>query len=138
MMSPIKRRPASRSSAKDRAGSAFNAFPYRPQPDRREVDFPAVNRAAIAALPAVLARIVPGGKTIAREYVVLNPTRADRRAGSFKINLRSGRWADFATGERGGDPVSLVAYVEGVSHAEAARRLARMLGLDSMEARHHG
>lgn len=138
MTSPKKRRPASRSNAKDRAGSAFNAFPYRPQPDRREVDFPAVNRAALGALPAVLARIVPGGKIIAREYTALNPTRADRRPGSFKINLRSGHWADFATGDKGGVPVSLVAYVEGVSQAEAARRLARMLGLDTREGRRHG
>jgi hypothetical protein len=138
MTSPIKRSPASRSSAKDRAGSAFNTFPYRPQPDRREVDFPAVNRAALSALPGVLARIVPGGKIVAREYVALNPTRADRRPGSFKVNLRTGRWADFATGDKGGDPVSLCAYVEGVSQAEAARRLARMLGLDTWEGGHHG
>jgi hypothetical protein len=138
MTSPKKRSPASRSSAKDRARSAFNAFSYRPQPDRREVDFPAVNRAAIAALPAVLARLIPGGKVLGREYVALNPTRADKRAGSFKINLRTGRWADFATGDKGGDPVSLVAYLEGVSQSEAARRLARMLGLDTREGRRHG
>jgi hypothetical protein len=131
MTSPIKRSPASRSSAKARAGSAFNTFLYRPQPDCREVDFPAVNRAAIAAMPGVLARIVPGGKIVAREYVALNPTRADRRPGSFKVNLRSGKWCDFATGDKGGDPVSLVAYVEGVSQAEAARRLARMLGIET-------
>ena len=105
MTSAKKRSPASRSSAKDRAGSAFNAFPYRPQPDRREVDFPAVSRAAVAALPAVLARIVPGGKILGREYTALNPTRADRRPGSFKVNLRTGRWADFATGDKGGDPI---------------------------------
>jgi hypothetical protein len=138
MMSPIKRSPASRSSAKDRAGSAFNTFPYRSQPDRREMDFQAVNRAAIAALPAVLARIVPGGKILGREYTALNPTRADRRPGSFKVNLRTGRWADFATGDKGGDPVSRCAYVEGVSQAEAARRLARMLSLDTREGRRHG
>jgi hypothetical protein len=131
MTSPIKRSPASRSSAKDRAGSAFNAFPYKLPPDRREVDFPAVNHAAIAALPGVLARIVPGGKILGREYVALNPTRADRRPGSFKVNLRSGKWCDFATGDKGGDPVSLCAYVEGVSQGEAARRLARMLGLET-------
>src|ERR1700730_5417116 len=77
-------------------------------------------------------------KTIAREYVALNPARADRRPGSFKVNLRTGRWADVATGDRGGDPVSLCAYVEGVSQAEAARRLARMLGLDTREGRRHG
>ena len=44
-------------------------------------------------------------------YVALNPTRNDRRPGSFKINIRTGRWCDFATGDRGGDPVSLVAYL---------------------------
>ncbi len=61
-----------------------------------QIDFGAINRAALAALPAILARLLPGGKTVAGEYVALNPTRVDRRAGSFKINLRSGRWADFA------------------------------------------
>ena len=43
-----------------------------------------------------------------------NPTRPDRRPGSFKINLTTGRWADFATGDRGGDPVSLAAYLFGL------------------------
>jgi hypothetical protein len=55
--------------------------------------------------------------------------RADRHAGSFKVNLRTGRWADFATGDRGGDPVSLVAYLEGVTQGEAARLVSVMLGL---------
>jgi hypothetical protein len=77
------------------------------------IDFDAITPAALAALPAILHRLIPGGRTIAREYTVLNPTRADRRPGSFKINLRTGRWADFATGDFGGDPVSLCAYVEG-------------------------
>jgi hypothetical protein len=110
---------------------------YRAQ-RRTTIDFDAINRAALAALPAVLHRLVPGGKTIAREYVALNPARADRRPGSFKVNLRTGRWADFATGDKGGDPVSLCAYVGGVSQSEAARRLARMLGLDTREGRRHG
>jgi hypothetical protein len=56
---------------------------YRAQ-RRTTIDFDAINRAALAALPAVLHRLVPGGKTVAREYVALNPTRADRHAGSFK------------------------------------------------------
>jgi hypothetical protein len=73
------------------------------------VDFQRINQAAIAALPGVLSRIVPGGKTIKHEYVALNPTRADRHLGSFRINLKTGRWADFATSDRGGDPVSLCA-----------------------------
>ena len=104
-------------------------------------DFARVNAAALAALPAVLSRLLPGGKIDGREFVALNPRRNDNRPGSFKIRLsgsRAGSWADFATGDKGGDAVSLCAYVEGVSQAEAARRLARMLGLDTREGRRHG
>jgi hypothetical protein len=101
------------------------------------ISFETVNRAAIAALPAILARLVPGGKIVAREYIVRNPTRADRHPGSFKINIRTGYWADFATGDKGGDPVSLVAYLERCSQSDAAIWLAMMLGIDE-EARRHG
>ena len=94
------------------------------------IDFDAINRAALANLPAVLARVLPSGKAVHREWVALNPRRADRRLGSFKVNRYTCRWADFATGDRGGDPISLVAYLESVSQAEAARRLARMLGIN--------
>jgi hypothetical protein len=89
-------------------------------------------------LPAILRRLLPDGRIIGGEYVALNPTRSDRRPGSFKINLRTGRWSDFATGDKGGDPVSLCAYVEGVSQGEAARLLGRMLGLDTREGGRHG
>ena len=101
------------------------------------IDFGAINQAALAAFPAVLARILPGGKRVGAEIVALNPRRADRRLGSFKVNRFNGRWCDFATGDKGGDVVSLVAYPEGVSQGEAARRLARMLGLE-IGGRRHG
>jgi hypothetical protein len=95
------------------------------------LDFDAINQAALAAFPAVLNRLLPGGKTIGRELVALNPRRADRKLGSFKINRYNGRWMDFATGDKGGDPVSLVAYLADVSQGEAARLLAQMLGLET-------
>jgi hypothetical protein len=94
------------------------------------LDFAAINQAALAAFPAVLARILPNGKGIGAEIVALNPRRADRRLGSFKVNRYNGRWADFATGDKGGDPISLVAYLADVSQGEAARLLARMLGVE--------
>ena len=62
------------------------------------------------------------------EWVAKNPTRPDRNPGSFSINVRTGRWADFATGDKGGDPVSLAAYLADCGQVEAARRLAAMLG----------
>jgi hypothetical protein len=95
------------------------------------VDFESINRAALAVLPAILGRLLRDGRIVAGEYVALNPTRIDRRPGSFKVNLRTGRWSDFATGDKGGDPVSLVAYLETVSQGGAAQMLARTLGLET-------
>ena len=97
---------------------------------RRMPDFEGINRAALARLPEILARWLRDGRVEGSEYMARNPTRTDRRPGSFKINLKTGRWADFATGDQGGDPVSLAAYLAGCGQAEAARELAVMLGLD--------
>ena len=99
------------------------------------IDFEGINAVALPALSALCARWMPGGKRIGREYVTLNPTRADRRAGSFKVNLQTGRWADFATGDKGGDVVSLAAYLFGLRQAEAARRLADALGISEAARR---
>jgi hypothetical protein len=104
--------------------------PIHHQP-RVRVDFAEINRAVLAAFPAVLARLLPGGKRDGPEYVALNPRRADRHLGSFRVNMRTGKWADFATGDRGGDPISLVSYIEDKSQVDAARLLARMLGVRS-------
>ena len=98
---------------------------------QRPLDFGAINRAALARLPDVLRRWLPDGRIEGREFVARNPTRPDRRLGSFKVNLDTGRWADFATSDKGGDPISLAAYLAGISQVEAARELAAMLGLDA-------
>jgi hypothetical protein len=45
--------------------------------------------------------------------------------------LRSGRWSDFATGERGGDLIALVAWRYDVSQWKAAQSLATLLLLES-------
>ena len=100
--------------------------------DRRNatVDFGAVNAAARACLPALVERWLPDGKRVGREWLALNPLRVDRRLGSFKVHLVTGKWADFALDEaRGGDPVSLAAYLSGQSQSDAARALADMLGV---------
>ena len=93
------------------------------------LDFGAINRAGLANLPALLKRWLPDGRLVGREYEARNPTRADRRPGSFRVNVGTGKWADFATGDKGGDVVSLAAYLSGSGQAEAARALADMLGL---------
>ena len=96
---------------------------------RTKIDFEAINRAALARLPELCARWLPDGRRHGQEYVARNPLRDDKHAGSFAINLRTGRWADFAVGARGGDPISLAAYLSGIGQADAARNLALMLGV---------
>ncbi len=102
---------------------------------RTTLDFPAINRAALAALPALpalpalLSRWLPDGRRQGNEFVARNPRRADREPGSFKVNLRTGQWSDFATPDRGGDVISLAAYLHGLRQGEAAEKLAIALGL---------
>lgn len=116
--------------------SALTTNQGRNRRQARRIDFGQINSAALARLREILARWLPGGRIEGVEYVALNPRRADRRPGSFKINLATGRWADFAVaGARGCDVVSLAAYLGGIGQTEAAERLAAMLGIG---ARHAG
>ncbi len=99
-----------------------------------QINFARINSAALAALPSILYRWLPDGRVEGAEYVARNPRRVDRNLGSFKISLRSGKWSDFATGDSGGDPVSLAAYLGNISQVEAAVRLATMLGMEARDA----
>lgn len=96
---------------------------------RPRLDFDRINDAALATLPALVARWLPDGCRAGGEWVARNPRRGDRKPGSFKVNLTTGKWSDFATGDRGGDVVSLAAYLGGIGQADAARNLADMLGM---------
>jgi hypothetical protein len=91
------------------------------------IDFGKINGAALAALPVLLQRWLPDGRRRGREYVARNPTRNDGHLGSFCINIATGRWADFADGAKGGDVISLFAYLRGIRQADAARELALLL-----------
>lgn len=102
---------------------------HNSEPTRR-LDFDVINSAALATLPALLRRWLPDGRLVGFEYAARNPTRHDRRPGSFKVNVRTGRWSDFAIdGAQGGDVVSLVAYLADTDQVKAARKLADMLGM---------
>ena len=76
-----------------------------------KINFRSINSAALAVLPSLLTRWLPSGRRKGREWVALNPKRADRRPGSFRMNMVTGRWSDFATGDVGGDTISLAAYL---------------------------
>jgi len=97
--------------------------------------FQAVAAAALSHFEQVADWLgIGGGKRQGREYLPTNPTRADTKPGSFTINMESGAWADFATGDKGGDLVSLVAYLHGIKQGEAAARLGEYLGIEKPDA----
>jgi hypothetical protein len=88
--------------------------------------FDAVNKAARPCLTGAETPVADRGR-VGAEYVARNPKRTDRRSGSFKINLMTGRWADFATGDKGGDVISLTAYLHDLSQREALIRAYLLL-----------
>jgi hypothetical protein len=94
-----------------------------------KIDFAAVNHAALGYLPSLVRKWAPEGKKCGHEWIARNPTRPDRHPGSFSVNINTGRWADFATGDKGGDVISLAAYIFGTSQGDAARTLAAVLGV---------
>jgi hypothetical protein len=100
------------------------------------VSFDEVRDAARANALVLCRRLLPKGRLQGREYVALNPNRADRRLGSFKINISTGAWADFADGVGGRDLIGLVAYLRGTDRLHAARLLASALGLSGAAPRH--
>lgn len=93
--------------------------------------FAEVKAAALRSIDRVLAHWLPGGKRVdgGKEYTAPNPTRADKHAGSLKVNLGKGTWCDFATGDKGGDLIDLVHYLDGGSEVDACNKLADFLSL---------
>jgi hypothetical protein len=86
------------------------------------IDFQVINAALDAE--SLVPEWLPQGKRQGREWVSTNPNRADRSPGSFSVNLTTGKWADFASGDTGGDLVSLYAYLQhGGDQGRAARDL---------------
>ncbi|MCI0993547.1 DUF927 domain-containing protein [Pseudomonas corrugata] len=91
--------------------------------------FADVKSAALKDIDRVLSHWLPNGKRVdgGKEYTAPNPTRTDKRAGSLKVNLSKGTWADFATGDKGGDLIDLVCYLDGGTDIEACNKLADLL-----------
>jgi hypothetical protein len=99
------------------------------------VAFQRIAKAALANAARIIPALLPHGRRDGREWVALNPRRPDRHLGSFRIRLDAGLWADFAmSGVRGGDLISLTAYVSNISQKDAAVSLASILGVDPWES----
>lgn len=95
------------------------------------IDFKRIADAALGRARALVPQWLPGGEMVGAEYKCLNPTRSDHRKGSFSINLVSGVWSDFATGDSGADLISLYAYIHHLSQLDAAKAIAEQLGINT-------
>ncbi|HQR22635.1 MAG TPA: VapE family protein [Burkholderiaceae bacterium] len=91
------------------------------------VDIGAIARAALGSAESLLRRWLPSGRRQGHEWIAGN-LRGDA-GDSLSVNLNSGLWADFAADARGGDLVSLYAAIFNVNNLEAAREMARELGI---------
>lgn len=70
----------------------------------------------------LLPTILPGGRLVGGEYTC--GSLSGGQGDSFKFNIETGKWCDFATGEKGGDIISLYAAVENITNPLAFDALA--------------
>lgn len=87
-----------------------------------------INAAALKAFPAIAKRWLPNGKLVGRKWVAKNPNNQRSPTSNIKIELATGRWDDFDTGDHGHGAISLAVFLFNVSPAEAAHGLSNMLG----------
>ena len=96
---------------------------------KHSLDFEQINEAALNNIISVLNRFAPGGRISGCEYVLRNPTRNDKKIGSFSINTTTTVWKDFATADGGVGLISFVAYIQQLTNKEAAQELSNYLNL---------
>lgn len=88
-----------------------------------KLDFAGLNSVLLSSAPSVCMDILPGGRIEGHEYVCASIVGG--RGKSFKVNIKTGVWADFANpAYSGGDLISLYAAARGVSMGDAFRALA--------------
>jgi len=92
------------------------------------VEFDRINAAILPHAVDFCQNLMPGGRVVGNEYVAgdINGGPGD----SCKVNLQTGKWADFADTDKGGDLISLYAAKRGISQVEAARELSSEYGIE--------
>jgi putative DNA primase/helicase len=73
---------------------------------------------------------LPGGTQRGHEYICGDLSGGS--GSSLSVNLTSGKWSDFAAGDKGGDLISLYAAIHGLDMGRAAVQVAREEGLESV------
>jgi hypothetical protein len=85
------------------------------------MDFRALAQRLLVSSETLVPQWLPGGRRRGHEWVCGD--LAGGEGTSLSVNLLSGRWADFATSDRGGDLIDLYAAIHELTMAEAYREL---------------
>ncbi len=93
-----------------------------------ELPFKELAAALLARAGEYVISWCPGGKIVGREYMCGSIHGGE--GNSFRVNLDTGMWADFASTERGGDLISLYAALNGISNGKAFRELQGDAGVE--------
>lgn len=91
------------------------------------LDFNDINFQALSNIIGFLKEWLPGGSICGHDYCPLNPTRTDKHQGSFRINIKTAQWHDFATGDKGCGLISLYAYIKNITFTESAKFIAETI-----------
>lgn len=94
------------------------------------INFTALADALLRDADNLVPRWLPGGDRRGHEYVC--GSLAGGKGSSFSVNLVSGKWADFASDEKGNDLLSLYAAIHNLSQGKAAADVAREEGLEDV------
>ena len=102
------------------------------------LNFKELHKRSIPHMEAILNQLNIQTRLTGKELQFINPLRNDSNFGSASINLETGMWADFAETDdpkaKGGDLISLVAYLTDTSQTLAAEKLQLFLSEPTHQA----
>lgn len=104
--------------------------PTPPRAPLPPIKFAELAEALLAQADQLVPKWLPGGKVDGHEYKCADLSGGEGE--SCSVNLGTGRWADFAGDDSGGDLLSLYASIFGLSQGKAAVQVAREEGLESV------
>ena len=85
------------------------------------IDFSKIAAAALCQAEGICCELFPGGRRDGVEFRI--GSLAGDAGKSLAINLRTGRWKDFSSGDSGKDLIALWAAVHNIGMADAAKEL---------------
>lgn len=93
----------------------------------QQIDFTGLAQTLLNRARELLPRWLPGGRLNGNEYQCANTHGGEGQ--SLRVNIVSGKWADFADDKKGGDLISLYAAIHNIRQIEAAKILTEEIGV---------